>query len=197
MLGKEFGPGKCSSWFPGRKVNEFASWVSYIKGNLTHGNRMKTIALNRLPYCWLHRRWEVLGMWKDRGTCGSENGRGCWWEGQVRWKSVRWLLENVIRKVPLYQKNICFCEEGRLVIEDVALFQKNHRLLHFTRNVRQGRGLALEKAAAEFPEETWMEFSCWVPSIKLNLTDGNSWEPAARASVWHRSGGEARCNLTI
>lgn len=46
-----------------------------------------------------------------------------------------------------------FCVEAHVVVEAVALFQKHHGLLNLTRNVRQGRGLALENAAADFPEE--------------------------------------------
>lgn len=64
--------------------------------------------------------------------------------------------------------------EAHVVVQDVALFQKHHGLLNLTRNVRQGRGSALENAAADFPEEKWMGFPFRVSYTKLNLTDGNS-----------------------
>lgn len=56
---------------------EFPSRMSYIKLNLTDGNRMKASALNM---SLTSEEGSSFGMLRDRGKCPSENGRASWSE---------------------------------------------------------------------------------------------------------------------
>lgn len=114
-----------SSWFPTRKVNEFSFWVSYIKQNLTDGNRMKTSAVDNAAL--LLTSAEV---WSSR----TAEGQG----PVLQWKKVRGVDEVEIRSVAFRKREwessftskeyMLFCLEAHVVVEDVALFQKHHGL---------------------------------------------------------------------